>query len=172
MDDELSRTYRRWHEAEENGRDEDAEAAFRAIFASTVQDDPVPARFAAGTLERIAEVATADARRARRTRTAAIAIASVGGVVLAYFGAGLLGSLVASAISRMLNGVVAIVVAVARAGPSGASIWSVLASLGRAAAAFAADPIVTITILAIQGVAIAALVALQRLLGSEWESSR
>jgi hypothetical protein len=45
----------------------------------------------------------------------------------------------------------------------------VVSSLGRASAAFIADPTVTITMLAIQGIAIAALVALRRLLGSDRE---
>jgi hypothetical protein len=45
-----------------------------------------------------------------------------------------------------------------------------LTSLGRAAAAFAANPTVTFTFLALQALAIAALVALHRLLGSDWES--
>jgi hypothetical protein len=172
MDDELDRTYRRWREADDSGRDDDAEAAFRALFASAVREAEVPSRFTAATMERVAMAAESDALRAKRTRTAGIAVATVGGIVLAYFGAGLLGSIAATAIARMLDGVIAIVVGLATAGRDGASVWSVFASLGRAAAAFAADPIVTITILAIQGVAIAALVALQRLLGSDLESSR
>jgi hypothetical protein len=48
--------------------------------------------------------------------------------------------------------------------------WPVLASLGRAAAALAADPTVTFAMIAISGVAVAALLALQRLLGSDGES--
>jgi hypothetical protein len=46
------------------------------------------------------------------------------------------------------------------------------ASLGRAAAAVLASPSVTTTILALQGIAVAALIALQRLLRSDRESFR
>jgi hypothetical protein len=53
---------------------------------------------------------------------------------------------------------------------TGAGVWSVLGSLGRAAAALAADPNVTFAMIAISAVAIAALLALQRLLGSDTES--
>jgi hypothetical protein len=49
------------------------------------------------------------------------------------------------------------------------SAWSVLNSLGRAAAAFVLDPKVTIVMLTIQGIAITALVVLRRLLGSDRE---
>ncbi|MCA1652074.1 MAG: hypothetical protein LC753_18005 [Acidobacteria bacterium] len=45
-----------------------------------------------------------------------------------------------------------------------------MSGLGRAAAAFAADPKVTFVIIVIQGIAIAALFTLQRLLGSDGES--
>jgi hypothetical protein len=45
-----------------------------------------------------------------------------------------------------------------------------LASLGRAAAAVAVDPKVTLALIAISAVAVAALLALQRLLGSDQES--
>jgi hypothetical protein len=54
---------------------------------------------------------------------------------------------------------------------SGRDAWSVLTNIGRAAAAFASDPSVSMVILALQGIAIAALVALHRLLGSETEYS-
>jgi hypothetical protein len=45
----------------------------------------------------------------------------------------------------------------------------VLASMGRAAGAFVSDPKVTIVLLALQGIAIAAFIVLQRLLGSDAE---
>jgi len=46
-------------------------------------------------------------------------------------------------------------------------LWCLLGSLGHAASAFVADPKVTFVLLVLQGFAIAALVALQRLLGSD-----
>ena len=49
------------------------------------------------------------------------------------------------------------------------NLWSLLNSVGRASAAFISDPKVTVAMLAIQGIAIAALVALRRLLASDRE---
>jgi hypothetical protein len=50
------------------------------------------------------------------------------------------------------------------------ALWSVLTGLGRATATFVADPRVTFAMVVCQAVAVAALVALHRLLGSgrEW----
>ena len=47
------------------------------------------------------------------------------------------------------------------------SIWSLLGSVGRAFAAVMSDSSVTLVMLAMHGIAVAALVALQRLLGPE-----
>jgi hypothetical protein len=52
----------------------------------------------------------------------------------------------------------------------GGDMWAVLGSLGRAAAAFVSDPKVTFMMIAVQGIAAAALFALQRLLGSDGET--
>jgi len=53
---------------------------------------------------------------------------------------------------------------------AGADLWSLAGSMARAASAFVADPKVTFVLLVLQGLAIAALVTLQRLLGSDGES--
>ena len=45
MDDELNRRYRHWRLAETSGRDDDAEGAFRVVFASTVRECVVPTGF-------------------------------------------------------------------------------------------------------------------------------
>jgi hypothetical protein len=58
----------------------------------------------------------------------------------------------------------------AGAAETGADIWSVLSSMGRTAAAVTADPTVTVMLFALQAIALAALVALQRLLGADEES--
>jgi hypothetical protein len=63
-----------------------------------------------------------------------------------------------------------LVVRTAGAAQTGAGVWSVLSGIGRAAASVAADPGVTMTLIALQGVAVAALLALQRLLGVDEES--
>src|SRR5262245_17964398 len=120
MDDELNRTCRRWHEAEASDREEDAEVAFRALFATAVTDDEVPARFTAATMARVADAAARDARRSRLGRRAAAAFAIASGAVLAWYGAAFVGSLVATAIARGIGGLGALVVGLATAGRSGA----------------------------------------------------
>jgi hypothetical protein len=49
-------------------------------------------------------------------------------------------------------------------------MWSVVGSLGRALGAIMADADVTLIVIAMHGVAFAALIALQRLLGPDTES--
>lgn len=170
MHDELSRSYRRWQLAEEHGGDDDADAAFRAVFEGTVRQHGVSTGFAAQTMEAVANLATRDARRARRNRVAAVWIGACGGPLLAYFTAGFILSVASSAITGLLDLGIGVIVGVATGGRTGTDVWSMLTGLGRAAAAFAANPAVTFTILAMQAIAIAALVGLHRLLGSERES--
>ena len=57
-----------------------------------------------------------------------------------YFGAGWAISLASAAFIGLLNMLIATVVRGAAAFQSGAGVWSLLASLGRAATALAADP--------------------------------
>jgi hypothetical protein len=172
MDDDLIWNHRRWLDADESGREEDleaADAACRAVFVA-VADDPVPIGFTARTMDAIAAAAQGDARSARRTRRAAVA----GGVVAAGAALYVGGAWAIGAISSLfiggLNLFIGATVSIATGLQTGADVWSVLASLGRAGAAFVVQPGVTMTMLVLQGIALAGLVALQRLLGSERES--
>lgn len=169
MDDELTRQCRRWLEADEGGREEEADAAFKRAFAA-LPELPVAARFAARTSEAVAVALAADARRARRARIAVMAAASVATALGLYFGAGLIVSAISTAMLGLIDLLIAVVVNGSRAADQGANVWSVLFGLGRAAAAFLTEPKVTVTLLAIQGIAAAALFALQRLLGADAES--
>jgi hypothetical protein len=162
--------YQRWRAADESGRDDDADVALRSLFQTVVPEPSVSAGFTARTMAAVADVAARDARRARRTRAAVVSSAVVGGLAAAYFGTGLAISIVSSMFLGLFDLLIAGTVRGASAVETGAGFWAVLASLGRAAAAFAADPKVTIAIVVVQGIAIAALVALQRLLGSDRES--
>jgi hypothetical protein len=117
----------------------------------------------------IAAAAERDARRSRRTRAAVGPALIVGGAAAVYFGAGLAVRFLSAVFLGFLNLVIAGIVGGAAGLHTGAGLWGLLASLGRAAAAFAADPTVTLVVFAIQGIAIAALVALRRLLGSSGE---
>jgi hypothetical protein len=170
MNDELDRNYRRWQRAEENGQDDDAESAFREVYSASMSDPGVSPTFTASTMAAVASRAARDARRAARMRAAALIVGIGGGALITYFSAGFVVSLLSAAFARGLDALVGLVVSVATSGRDGSGLWTVLTSLGRAAAAFAANPTVTVAIFAMQAVAIGALVALQRLLGSDGES--
>lgn len=167
---EIPGSYQRWRDADESGRDDDADWAFKTVFRTAVTTQPISAGFTKRTMEALAVAAAREARRARYTRAAVIAGSVVGGAAALYFGTGWAISFLSTVFVGFLNLVIAVIVRGAGAVETGAGFWSVMASLGRAVAAFVADPTVTIAILAIQAVAIAALVALQRLLGSDRES--
>ena len=168
--DDITRSYHRWQVAEADGRDEDADAEFRLVFSATAPDPVVLAAFTARTMEAVARAAATEARRTRKVRRASIAAAAAIVISGAYFGAGF----AVSAISTLLVGgfdlLIGVVVRTAGAAQTGADLWSVLSGVGRAATSFAANPTVTMTLIALQGVAVLALLALQRLLGVDEES--
>lgn len=167
MDEKLARLYGRWRAADDEARDDDADAAFLSLTESVAHERLVPAQFTARTMAAIADAMAVDARRARRTRKALIWGSVAAGLVAAYFGAGLALSAISSALVATLDLMIQAVVWVAT-GPD-LNLWSLLNSVGRASAAFISDPKVTVAMLAIQGIAIAALVALRRLLASDRE---
>jgi hypothetical protein len=162
--------YHRWRAADDDEREDDADAAFQAVFQAVVPEPPIASEFTARTMAAIAAAAARDARRARHLR-----IAVAGGTVAAtaaglYAGAGWAVGLGSAALLGLLDLVITLVVRTAEASQSGGGAWGVLSSLGRATSALAADTSVTIALFVISAVAIAGLVALQRLLGSDEES--
>jgi hypothetical protein len=169
MTEDLGRSYRRWQAAETDGRDDDADAEFAALFAA-VPPAGVSAGFATRTMEAVAAAAAREARRARRLRRAAVAAGVAGVVVATYFGAGAMVGLVSTTFTYAFDLLIGLVVRMAGAVSAGADVWSVLSGIGRAAATFAADPSVTMMLFALQGIAVAALLGLQRLLGADEES--
>ena len=110
--------------------------------------------------------------RARRTRKVLVPVGAAAAAVLLYFGGGLLVSAMATSVMWAVNLVIGSIVGVATNAETGAGLWSIARSLGRAAATFVSSPVVTISIIAIHGIAMAALIALQRLLGSDGEFYR
>jgi len=162
--------YSRWRAAEADERDDDADEAFRTVFQSAVGEQPISLDFTAETMKAIAVAAAVDARRVRHARAAVLTgtLAATAGAL--YVGAGWAMTLVSATFLGLLNLLVAAVVRTAEAFQSGAGVWGVLSSLGRATAAVAADSNVTFAMIGISIVAIAALAALQRLLGSDEES--
>ena len=166
MNDDLNWTYRRWRTAEQEGRDDEADAAFKDVFDRVVPVEPVAPAFTIRTMQAVASAAAIDQRRVRRTRRVVIGGGLTGGLAAAYFGSGLAVSVLVGAINLLVAGIVQ---ASSRI-DSGAGVWSLMVSLGRATSAFIAQPEVTFVIIAIHGIAILALYAMHRLLGSDGES--
>jgi hypothetical protein len=162
--------YDRWHAAEDSERDDDADWAFRTVFQTAMPEHPVSPDFTTRTMTAVAAVGAGDARRARRQRAGVLTATAVATIAAVYFGAGWVVSFASAAFIGLLNLMVTGVVRGAFAFQTGAGVGSVLLSLGRAAAALAADSNVTFAMIAISAVAVAALLALQRLLGSDGES--
>ena len=163
-------SYPRWHAAEADARDDDADEAFGTVFQSLVEEQAVPLEFTSRTMAAIAGAAAVDARRARQARAAVLTGSVVATAAALYVGAGWIISLASAVFLGLLNLLVAAVVRTAEAFQTGAGVWGVLSSLGNATAAVASDSSVTFAMIAISAAAIAALVALQRLLGTDEES--
>jgi hypothetical protein len=159
--------YRRWQAAEKDGRDDDADEAFQAMFEAVAANEPATVSFTARTMTAVAAAAAVDARRARQARLAIAGGSVAAGAAAIYAGAGWAISFASAAFLGLVNLLVAAVVGTVEAFQTGTGIWGVLSSLGQATAAVATDSSVTFAMIAISVVAIAALAALQRLLGSD-----
>jgi hypothetical protein len=153
----------RWLEAEFDGRDDEADALFGPVLKGVVRPAVAPAAFTARTLEAVGTAAARDARRARAIRRFGIPLASAAALVLAYLCSGLMMSAFSTIVVKALDLVIGSVVYVATTMRGGGN-------LGRATAALLTSPSVTTTILTLQGMAVIALFALQRLLRSDRES--
>jgi ABC-type multidrug transport system permease subunit len=162
-------SYAHWRAAEESGRDDDADWAFRTVFHTAMPEQPISPEFTTRTMTAVVAAAAGDARRARRVRGGMLTGAVVASTAAVYFGAGWVISGASAAFIGLLNVLIAAAVHGALF-QTGGGVSSVLASLARAAAALAADSNVTFAMIAISAVAVAALLALQRLLGSDKES--
>ena len=170
MNDDLNLRVRRWQDADAAGLDDDADGVCRGVFRAIERDQEVSPAFTSAALGAIAAAAAADARRARQMRR----LVAIGGAALMAVGLYFAGGWLLWTISRVFLGaldlLVGVIVRVASGVHTGTDFWTLLANLGRATAAFVANPSVTVAILAMQGIAMAAIVALHRLLGSDRES--
>ena len=169
MNDDLWRV-RRWAEAEEQGRDDEADTACKALFGALEADPAVGADFTAAALRAIAAAGERDQRRVRRIRLATIAAGAVITAGLVYVAGPWALKAIWGGFLRLIELLVAVTVRIAVGLQTGADVWTVLAGMGRAAAALVADPAITAAILAMQAFAMAALVGLRRLLESDRES--
>jgi hypothetical protein len=170
MTEDLTRIYRRWRAAEASERDEDADGAYRELLAVVGPASRLAADFTVRTMKAITAAAAQDARRARRTRRVLVTGGVLGLATAVYFGGGVAVSLLSAALLGLLNALIGAVVGMASGAQTGAGFWSVLGGVGRAASAFVSNPTVTVAMVALQGIAIAALFALQRLLGANERS--
>jgi hypothetical protein len=165
MDDQ--KPYQRWLDAELDDRDDDADALFGTMFKGALPRIQAQPAFTERTMAAVAEAAARDLRRARTRRQVLVPAASVAAVLLAYFCSGLMMSAFSAVVVKSLDLLIGAVVYVATTMRSGGDAWTLAGSLGKATAALLTNSAVTTTILALQGMAIAALFALQRLLRSE-----
>ena len=170
MDDELE--YREWLAAEREGRDDAADASFAAVFAAAPRPKAPGLPFTVQTMNAVAAAVERDARRARTVRRVVLPAGAAAGLVLAYLCSGLLVSGVSWVVVRAVDLLIAAVVYVATNLSSGGDVWTVGRNLGRATAALLTNASVTTVILALQGMALAALMGLHRLLRSERELFR
>jgi hypothetical protein len=170
MDEDLIRSMRRWWEADGEGHDEDADTACRAVFAEAGTDRAIPLDFASRTMDAIEAAAAEDSRQARRMRRAVVGGGVLGGAAAAYFGGPWAVAALSSLVIGVLDLLVGATIRVVSGVQAGADAWTLVSSMGRAIAAFVSDPTVTVAMLAMQGIAIGALFALQRLLGTDRES--
>jgi hypothetical protein len=161
--------YQRWLDAEIEDRDDDADALFGTVFRGTLPRTQAPAAFTARTMAAVGDAAARDLRRARTRRRVLFPAASVAALVIAYLCSGLMMSAFSAVVVKSLDLLIAAVVYVATTMRSDGGVWSVAGSLGKATAAVLTNSSVTTTILALQGMAVAALIALQRLLRSDRE---
>jgi hypothetical protein len=166
--DDLNRAYHEWQDAEADADAESADAAFESVFRATAAAPRVTPQFITRTMTAVAAARETDGRRARRVRVAALWGGSIGVGVAAYFGAGLAVSVTVTALVATIDFVAAAILQAVDARDW--NMWSMLSTIGRALAAVISSPTVTVAIIAIQGIAVAALIALQRLLGPEAES--
>ena len=168
MNDQLNRDYGRWLEADRQGNDDEADAACREIFDTALPRLPVPLKLSTETMARLSAARAADAARSRRARLILLWGSAIAGPVAIYFGAGVVMSMAAALLIGAFNLLADATVSLASA--SDWSVWSLFGSLGRALAAVMSNANVTIIVIAMHGIAFAALAALQRLLGPDTES--
>jgi hypothetical protein len=170
MDEDLKGQLQRWQDAEADGRDDEADGLCRMLVSGAAPEPALSREFTASTLAAIGEARVRDARRAGRVRRWALLGGIAASVAGLYAGGPWMLSLASGAVIGAINLLVKTTVWLVSVMQTGTDVWSVLAGLGRATAAFVANPAVTVAMLAMQGIAIAALIALQRLLGADRES--
>ncbi|MGH9330838.1 MAG: hypothetical protein ACRD09_10370 [Vicinamibacterales bacterium] len=156
----------RWMAADREGREDEADAAFKAVFRAAPAPEARPA-----FIDRVMEALARDvARRRRRAR-----IAAASGVAASILmGLGVTVALIAQGpklIVWAVDACVAAAVWMSAAFENGLDLWAILAQIGSAAAAVIATPQVSSVLIAIEAIGAVALYGLHRIFASEQESS-
>jgi hypothetical protein len=154
--------WRRWLTAERDERDDDADAELRAVFRSIPPQAPRQ-EFAA----RVAEAVARDARRRARVTRLALFAASAAAIVASVVVLWQLPRLFRPMFDAGVSGLVWSLAAVDR----GIDVWTLIGRMARVTAAIVVTPQVTLLLMALAVVAIAALYGLNRVLELEERSS-
>jgi hypothetical protein len=160
--DERFREWRRWSASEAEGRDDEADEAFRALFRS------VPHRVPRVSLASQVERATAQAAvRQARLAKAAVLAGVAGGVALMVLLLLQIPRLLQATLDLVIGAIVSTTLALSR----GVDAWTVLAQIARAIGGVVVTPQGTYALSGLGLVAIGALYALHRMLELEERSS-
>jgi hypothetical protein len=162
MKSEPHAAWRRWADAEREGFDDQADAAFRDLV-HVMPARPLRAEFGDCVMQAVEREIARQARVARALQLAIGLIAAVLAVVVVLQLPRLL--------SAVLNGGVAALLWTMDALNRGLDAWAILAQIGRIVAAVLDTPEVMFAVVAFGLVALAALYALQRMLEFEERSS-
>lgn len=161
MDPQELRAWQKWTAAERGGADEEADAAFRTVFAAVRVEQP-PTDFVA----RIAAETARAARRQAMLLKVAVAAGVVVGVALTFALLLQIPRLVQAALDLVVGAVVSTSLAFSR----GVDVWTVLARIARAVGSVVVTPQGTYVLSGLGLVAIGALYGLHRMLEFEERS--
>src|SRR5262245_18329050 len=162
MSSESPSGYRRWADAEQSGREDDADDALRVLFSAVPRQAPTD-RLRAEVASSIALAA----RRQARLSKAALAPAGVFAALLTLLLLPQIPRLVRVLADLSVRAVVWMILAFNR----GVDVWTVLGQLARGAGALVVAPQVSLVLIACGLVAIAALYGLNRMLELEERAS-
>lgn len=154
--------WRRWLTAERDEREDDADAELRLIFRSIPTQAPRD-----GFAERVAEAIARDSRRRARLTRLTLFGASAAAVIVSVVVLWQLPRLFRPMFNAGVSGLVWSLAAVDR----GIDVWTLIGRVARVTAAIAVTPQVTLLLMALALVAIAALYGLNRVLELEERSS-
>ncbi len=154
--------WRRWLTAERDDRDDDADAELRLVFRSIPTQAPRD-----GFAGRVAEAIARDSRRRARLMRLTLFGASAAAAIVSVVVLWQLPRLFRPMFNAGISGLVWSLAAVDR----GIDVWTLIGRMARVTAAIIVTPQVTLLLMALALVAIAALYGLNRVLELEERSS-